>query len=140
MPHTKKAAPHTKNTFQPHPCPSCHPRYHQCLTDIDRTSPVHPQLRYPPRCLPLNRMLSSSNRPKNFTSSANLCEQHAIILKAMSSRCNVLSVLHSIFFLTKCSIFFSLCYLSCIPCTFSSFNISLMTSVTEVTRVRFCKV
>ena len=70
--------------------------------------------------------------------SANLCEQHDVILKAMSSCCNVVSVLRSIIF-TKCHIF-SWSYLSRIPCTIFSFNISLMTSVTEVTQVRFCKV
>ena len=73
---------------------------------------------------------------KKLTSSANLCKQHSNPCPCTA----MLRLCYIAYFLTKCRIFHFWYYLSRISCTFSSFNISLMTSVTEVTRGRFCKV
>ena len=135
MLHTKIAASQTKEALQPRP--HCHPCC-QRLTDINCMTPAHPQLCYPSRCLPLNHTLLSSNHPNKLTSSANLCEQHSIILEAMSSCCNVVSVLGRMIFTKRHIFFLELPFLHTLHIFL--FNISLMMSVTEVTHVRFCKV
>jgi hypothetical protein len=109
--------------------------------------PVHPSTRPPlnslsPTAPSLNRMFLPSNRPlkthllgqkKSMSDTASYPMQCLLTLQYRAF------ILHSIFFHLALYTF-SWCNLSCIPYTFFCSNISPMTSVTKVTRVRFCKV
>ena len=94
----------TSRTFSSSFCPDPVPAVAgQCLTDIDRMAPIHPQLRYPPQRLLLNCMLFPSNCPKkadllrrSFTE--KVYERYSVILETISSLCNILSILRGIFF------------------------------------------
>ena len=76
----------TSSSFHPHPS-LCR---RQCLTDIDRTAPIHLQLPYPPWHLPLNCTISSSKHPQqthllHLSFTKQVYEHYSVILKAVPS-------------------------------------------------------
>jgi hypothetical protein len=115
------------------PCPRCH----CCLTNIDCIAPVHPWLRYPPRYLPLNRILLPSNHPQqthllhqSFTKRGALSLREWSLLFTIQETCTDPIM----------KFFVKRPFPHTLHRYFICSNISLITSVTEVTRVRFFKV